>query len=196
MSIFKFDRQPLSTAAQIPFQPIQHVAVYFSWQSTTRPPYNTFQKASFYTCHRKRPRPFFSEIRPACTLAEASGFINRDLLVETEADCIVTGEWRLPILRTRPLASVLPAETARHHGIQTTPRMPCDDSEKLPWIPKWQGLCFKPGRQAVPAKLLRKTQGTHRRHRTRFDPHLSGFRAHPKHRISAHGKGPSPWLHL
>ena len=32
---------------------------------------------------------FFSEIRPACTFVEVKGFINRDWLVETEADCII-----------------------------------------------------------------------------------------------------------
>ncbi len=32
---------------------------------------------------------FFSEIRPACTFVEVKGFINRDWLVETEADCVI-----------------------------------------------------------------------------------------------------------
>ena len=30
---------------------------------------------------------FFGEIRPACTFVEVGGFINRDWLVEIEADC-------------------------------------------------------------------------------------------------------------
>lgn len=32
---------------------------------------------------------FFSEIRPACTFVEVKGFINKEWLVETEADCVV-----------------------------------------------------------------------------------------------------------
>lgn len=32
---------------------------------------------------------FFSDIRPACTFVEVKGFINKEWLVETEADCIV-----------------------------------------------------------------------------------------------------------
>ena len=32
---------------------------------------------------------FFSDIRPACTFVEVSGFINQDWLVEVEADCVV-----------------------------------------------------------------------------------------------------------
>lgn len=32
---------------------------------------------------------FFSDIRPACTFVEVKGFIKKDWLVETEADCIV-----------------------------------------------------------------------------------------------------------
>ena len=31
---------------------------------------------------------FFSDIRPACTFVEVSGFINQDWLVEVEADCV------------------------------------------------------------------------------------------------------------
>lgn len=31
----------------------------------------------------------FSMIRPACTFVEVKGFINRDWLVETEADCVI-----------------------------------------------------------------------------------------------------------
>lgn len=33
---------------------------------------------------------FFGDIRPACTFVEVKGFINKDWLVETEADCIVS----------------------------------------------------------------------------------------------------------
>lgn len=33
---------------------------------------------------------FFSDIRPACTFFEVSGFINKKWLVETEADCVVS----------------------------------------------------------------------------------------------------------
>lgn len=32
---------------------------------------------------------YFSDIRPACTFVEVSGFIKKDWLVETEADCIL-----------------------------------------------------------------------------------------------------------
>ena len=32
---------------------------------------------------------FFSEIKPACTFVEVSGFIKPDWLIETEADCMV-----------------------------------------------------------------------------------------------------------
>lgn len=32
---------------------------------------------------------FFSDIRPACTFVEVTGFINKEWLVETEADCVV-----------------------------------------------------------------------------------------------------------
>lgn len=32
---------------------------------------------------------FFSEIRPACTFVEVKGFISKDWLVETEADCVL-----------------------------------------------------------------------------------------------------------
>jgi len=35
---------------------------------------------------------FFSEIRPACTFVQVSGFIKKDWLVETEADCIMEKE--------------------------------------------------------------------------------------------------------
>lgn len=35
---------------------------------------------------------FFSGIRPACTFFEVSGFINKEWLVETEADCVVSEE--------------------------------------------------------------------------------------------------------
>ena len=34
---------------------------------------------------------FFSDIRPACTFVEVKGFINKEWLVETEADCVVSG---------------------------------------------------------------------------------------------------------
>lgn len=30
----------------------------------------------------------FSEIKPACTFVEVKGFINKDWLVEIEADCV------------------------------------------------------------------------------------------------------------
>ena len=33
---------------------------------------------------------FFSDIRPACTFVEVKGFINKEWLVETEADCVVS----------------------------------------------------------------------------------------------------------
>ena len=32
---------------------------------------------------------FFSGIRPACTFVEVSGFINKEWLIEIEADCVV-----------------------------------------------------------------------------------------------------------
>ena len=32
---------------------------------------------------------FFTDIRPACTFVEVSGFIKADWLVETEADCLI-----------------------------------------------------------------------------------------------------------
>ncbi|MBM3184203.1 MAG: RidA family protein [Chlamydiae bacterium] len=32
---------------------------------------------------------FFSDIRPACTFVEVKGFINKEWLVETEADCVI-----------------------------------------------------------------------------------------------------------
>lgn len=32
---------------------------------------------------------FFSDIRPACTFFEVTGFINKEWLVETEADCVI-----------------------------------------------------------------------------------------------------------
>ncbi len=35
---------------------------------------------------------FFSEIRPACTFVGVSGFIKKDWLVETEADCVLLDE--------------------------------------------------------------------------------------------------------
>lgn len=35
---------------------------------------------------------FFSDIRPACTFVEVTGFINKEWLVETEADCVVSEE--------------------------------------------------------------------------------------------------------
>lgn len=34
---------------------------------------------------------FFSDIRPACTFVEVKGFINEEWLVETEADCVLSG---------------------------------------------------------------------------------------------------------
>ena len=36
---------------------------------------------------------FFSDIRPACTFVEVKGFINKEWLVETEADCVVSEEY-------------------------------------------------------------------------------------------------------
>ncbi len=33
----------------------------------------------------------FADVKPACTVVEVSGFIDPDWLVETEADCYVTG---------------------------------------------------------------------------------------------------------
>ena len=35
---------------------------------------------------------FFSDIRPACTFFEVTGFINKEWLVETEADCVISKE--------------------------------------------------------------------------------------------------------
>ena len=32
---------------------------------------------------------YFTDIRPACTFVEVSGFIKKDWLVETEADCLL-----------------------------------------------------------------------------------------------------------
>ena len=32
---------------------------------------------------------YFSDIRPACTFVEVKGFINKEWLVETEADCVL-----------------------------------------------------------------------------------------------------------
>ena len=32
---------------------------------------------------------YFSEIRPACTFIEVKGLINKEWLVETEADCVI-----------------------------------------------------------------------------------------------------------
>ncbi len=32
---------------------------------------------------------FFSDIRPACTFVEVKGFINKEWLVELEADCVI-----------------------------------------------------------------------------------------------------------
>lgn len=32
---------------------------------------------------------YFSDIRPACTFFEVKGFINKEWLVETEADCVL-----------------------------------------------------------------------------------------------------------
>jgi len=33
----------------------------------------------------------FSEIRPACTFVEVKGFVRKEWLVETEADCVISG---------------------------------------------------------------------------------------------------------
>lgn len=33
---------------------------------------------------------FFSAIRPACTFVEVKGFISKEWLVETEADCVIS----------------------------------------------------------------------------------------------------------
>ncbi len=33
---------------------------------------------------------FFSDIRPACTFVEVKGFIKKEWLVETEADCVIS----------------------------------------------------------------------------------------------------------
>lgn len=35
---------------------------------------------------------FFCDIRPACTFVEVKGFINKEWLVETEADCVLSNE--------------------------------------------------------------------------------------------------------
>lgn len=35
---------------------------------------------------------FFSDIRPACTFVEVKGFINKEWLIETEADCVTSEE--------------------------------------------------------------------------------------------------------
>ena len=35
---------------------------------------------------------FFAEIKPACTFVEVKGFINRDWLVEVEADCVAKAD--------------------------------------------------------------------------------------------------------
>jgi enamine deaminase RidA (YjgF/YER057c/UK114 family) len=35
---------------------------------------------------------FFSNIRPACTFVEVTGFINKEWLVETEADCVIMAQ--------------------------------------------------------------------------------------------------------
>jgi enamine deaminase RidA (YjgF/YER057c/UK114 family) len=40
------------------------------------------------TAHRE----YFSNIRPACTFVEVKGFVNRDWLVEIEADCVIDRE--------------------------------------------------------------------------------------------------------
>jgi len=34
----------------------------------------------------------FAAVKPACTFVEVSGFIDKDWLVETELDCVVTGQ--------------------------------------------------------------------------------------------------------
>lgn len=34
---------------------------------------------------------FFTDIRPVCTFVEVKGFINKEWLVETEADCVKDG---------------------------------------------------------------------------------------------------------
>lgn len=44
---------------------------------------NTWKEAA------KAHGEFFSAIRPACTFVEVSGFINKEWLVETEADCVI-----------------------------------------------------------------------------------------------------------
>jgi hypothetical protein len=36
---------------------------------------------------------FFSDIRPACTFVEVKGFINKEWLIETEADCVISEEY-------------------------------------------------------------------------------------------------------
>ena len=35
---------------------------------------------------------FFAEIRPACTFVEVNGFVNKEWLVEIEADCVIDGD--------------------------------------------------------------------------------------------------------
>ena len=47
---------------------------------------NTWKEAA------KAHGEFFSNIRPACTFVEVKGFINKEWLVETEADCVVSKE--------------------------------------------------------------------------------------------------------
>ena len=37
----------------------------------------------------KAHREFFSGIKPACTFVEVKGFVKKDWLVETEADCVI-----------------------------------------------------------------------------------------------------------
>ncbi len=47
---------------------------------------NTWKEAA------KAHGEFFSDIRPACTFLEVKGFINKEWLVETEADCVISKE--------------------------------------------------------------------------------------------------------
>lgn len=47
---------------------------------------NTWKEAA------KAHGEFFSDIRPACTFVEVNGFINKEWLVELEADCVVSEE--------------------------------------------------------------------------------------------------------